>query len=224
MVRRSGLAAWRCDQTVRHSALEARGLLTTARGDRLEALYALAVYTGMRRGELLALRWSDVSLGEPGTESGVVRVRRTLSRTEDGNSVALGDKTKKSGRTIRLTPGAQDALKRHRTRQAEERLKTGSAYQDRALVFATRVGTPINPSNLRNRSFVPLLKKAGLPQITFHDLRHTTASLLFSKNVHPKFVQELLGHASVAFTLDTYFHMLPGMGGEAADAMGQALG
>jgi hypothetical protein len=73
------------------------------------------------------------------------------------------------------------------------RLKAGSAYQDRNLVFATRVGTPINPSNLRNRSFVPLLKKAGLPHITFHDLRHTTASLLFSKNVHPKFVQELSG-------------------------------
>jgi hypothetical protein len=86
------------------------------------------------------------------------------------------------------------------------------------------MATLINPSNLRNHSFAPLLKKAGLPQITFHDLRHTTASLLFSKNVHPKFVQELLGHASVAFTLDTYSHMLPGMGGEAADAMGDALG
>ena len=86
------------------------------------------------------------------------------------------------------------------------------------------MATPINPSNLRNRSFAPLLKKAGLPQITFHDLRHMTASLLFSKNVHPKFVQELLGHTSVAFTLDTYSHMLPGMGGEAADAMGDALG
>jgi integrase len=207
------------------SAQEARRLLATARDDRLEALYALAVHTGMRRGELLALRWSDVSLGEPGTEPGVVRVRRTLTRTEDGNSIALGEpKTKKSGRTVRLTPGARDALKRHRTRQAEEKLKAGSAYQNRDLAFATVIGTPINPSNLRNRSLTPLLKKAGLPQITFHDLRHTTASLVFSKNVHPKFVQELLGHASVAFTLDTYSHMLPGMGGEAADAMGNALG
>jgi integrase len=125
---------------------------------------------------------------------------------------------------VRLTPGARDALKRHHVRQAEEKLKAGSAYRDEDLVFATRVGTPINPSNLRNRSFAPLLKKAGLPWITFHDLRHTTASLLFSKNVHPKFVQELLGHASVAFTLDVYSHMLPGMGGEAADAMGEALG
>ena len=124
---------------------------------------------------------------------------------------------------MRLTPGVRDALKRHRTRQAEEKLKAGSAYQDRDLVFATKSGTPINPSNLRNRSFAPLLKKAGPPQITFHDLRHTTASLLFSKNVHPKFVQELLGHASVAFTLDIYSHMLPGMGGQTATAVEDAL-
>ncbi len=119
---------------------------------------------------------------------------------------------------------AWNALKRHRTRQAEDKLKAGSVYQDGDLVFATVCGTLITPSNLRNRSLAPLLKKAGLPQITFHDLRHTTASLLFSKNVHPKFVQELLGHASVAFTLDAYSHMLPGMGGEAADAMGEAPG
>ena len=154
----------------------------------------------------------------------MVRVRRTLTRTEDGKGITLGDpKTKKSGRTVRLTPRVRDVLKRHRTRQAEEKLKAGSAYQDRDLVFATKSGTPINPSNLRNRSFAPLLKKAGPPQITFHDLRHTTASLLFSKNVHPKFVQELLGHASVAFTLDIYSHMLPGMGGQTATAMEDAL-
>jgi len=91
-------------------------------------------------------------------------------------------------------------------------------------VFAGRNGGLINPSNLRQRSFKPLLRRAGLPQITFHDLRHTCASLLFQKNVHPKFVQELLGHASVAITLDTYSHMLPGMGSEAADAMAVALG
>jgi integrase len=103
-------------------------------------------------------------------------------------------------------------------------LRAGSAYKDGDFVFATKCGTPINPSHLRNRSFARLLKKASLPKITFHDLRHTTASLLFSKNVHPKFAQELLGHASVAFTLDTYSHMLPGMGGQAADAMGNALG
>jgi integrase len=123
-----------------------------------------------------------------------------------------------------LTPRAVEALKRHRARQAKEKLKVGGLYRDQDLVFAGEGGNPINPSNLRNRSFKPLLERAGLPRITFHDLRHTCASLLFQRNVHPKFVQELLGHASVAITLDTYSHMLPGMGSEAADAMGDALG
>jgi integrase len=117
-----------------------------------------------------------------------------------------------------------EALKRHRARQAEEKLNAGDLYWDQDLVFASQGGGFINPSNLRQRSFVPLLKRAGLPQITFHDLRHTCASLLFQRNPHPKFVQELLGHASVAITLDTYSHMLPGMGSEAADAMGGVLG
>jgi integrase len=105
----------------------------------------------------------------------------------------------------------------------EEIVRLGDIYDDQGLVFTSEPGTPINPSNLRQRSFRPLLKRAGLPQITFHDLRHTCASLLFQKNVHPKFVQELLGHASVAITLDTYSHALPGMGGEAADAIEELL-
>ena len=137
----------------------------------------------------------------------------------------LGEpKTRKSRRTVRLTQEAVEALRSHRVRQAEEKLRAGALYQDHGLVFAGERGGIINPSNLRNRSFVPLLRKADLPCITFHDLRHTCASLLFQRNVHPKFVQELLGHASVAITLDTYSHMLPGMGSEAADAMTEALG
>jgi integrase len=96
-------------------------------------------------------------------------------------------------------------------------------YVDEGLVFTTEVGTLINPSNLRQRSLAPLLKKAGLPHIRFHDLRHTTASLLLAKGVHPKFVQELLGHASIAITLDTYSHAVPGMGDQTAKAMEGAL-
>lgn len=183
-------------------------------------LYVLAVHTGMRSGELLGLKWADVDL-----ESGTVRVRRTLTRTEDGKRLTLGEpKTKKSRRTVRLTPRAAEALGGHRARQAEEKLWAGGLYGDRGLVFTGETGGIVNPSNLRNRSFRPLLARAGLPRITFHDLRHTCASLLFQRNVHPKFVQELLGHASIAITLDTYSHMLPGMGGEAADAIGEALG
>ncbi len=201
------------------SVYKARRLLEVARNDRLEALYVLAVHTGMRRGELLGLKWEDVDL-----DGSTIRVRRTLTRIDNGRRLALGEpKTKKSRRTVRLNTRAVEALQRHRARQAEEKLKAGGLYQDQGLVFAGEIGNLINPSNLRQRSFAPLLKRADLPQITFHDLRHTCASLLFSKNVHPKFVQELLGHASVAITLDTYSHMLPGMGGEAADAIGEAL-
>jgi integrase len=201
------------------SADEAKRLLEAAKGDRLEALYVLAVHTGMRRGELLGLKWEDVDL-----EGATVRVRRTLMRTDNGRRLALGEpKTKKSRRMVRLTEKAVEALRSHRARQAEEKLRIGSLCQDQGLVFAGEGGNFINPSNLRQRPFAPLLQRASLPQITFHDLRHTCASLLFQKNVHPKFVQELLGHASVAITLDTYSHMLPGMGGEAADAIGELL-
>jgi integrase len=199
------------------SAHEARRLLETTRGDRLEALYVLAVHTGMRRGELLGLKWAHVDL-----ENATVRVHRTLTRK--GTGYVLGEpKTKKSRRTVRLTQRAVEALKSHRVRQAEEKLRAGSLYSDQGLVFAGVGGGLINPSNLRQRSFTPLLEHADLPRITFNDLRHTCASLLFQKNVHPKFVQELLGHASVAITLDTYSHMLPGMGSETADAIGEAL-
>jgi integrase len=204
------------------SAPEARRLLEAARGDRLEALYVLAVHTGLRRGELLGLKWGDVDL-----EGGAVRVRRTQTRIDNGRRLALGEpKTKKSRRTVRLTPDAVGSLKRHAGRQRDEVEAAGELYEDRKLVFAGNGGNLINPSNLRQRSFAPLLNRAGLGDqgITFHDLRHTCASLLFQRNVHPKLVQDLLGHASVAITLDTYSHMLPGMGGEAADALGAALG
>jgi integrase len=190
---------------------EARKLLEAAGGDRLEALYLLAIHTGMRRGELLGLKWADVDL-----ENATVRVRRTLTRK--GTGYVLGvPKSKHSRRTVRLTQKAVEALRSHRARQAEEKLRVGGLYQDQGLVFARERGGIINPSNLRQRSFMPLLERAELPPITFHDLRHTCASLLFQQNIHPKFVQELLGHASVAITLDTYSHMLPGMDSEAAN-------
>lgn len=204
------------------SAEQARQLLETAQDNRLEALYVLAVHTGMRRGELLGLRWEDVDLD---AATPTVRVRRTITRKGKGGSYALGEpKTKNSRRTVRLTQRSAEAVRSHRTQQVQEKQRMGSLYQEQGLVFAGETGNIINPSNLRQRSFAPLLKRAGLPRITFHDLRHTCASLLFQRNVHPKFVQELLGHASIAITLDTYSHMLPGMGGEAADAMSEALG
>jgi integrase len=199
------------------SEAEARAFLDTARGDRFEPLYMLAISTGLRRGELLGLRWKDVDL-----ERGTLRVGRALVR-EAGRHVLGETKTRRGRRQINLTPRAVSTLKAHCKKQLEEKIKLTGLHRDHGLIFATRVGTPINPENLVNRSFKPLLERASLPEIRFHDLRHTCATLLLSKNVNPKIVSEMLGHATIAITLDTYSHVLPTMQESAARAMEDAL-
>jgi integrase len=199
---------------------EARAFLETAKvsGDPFEALYVLAITTGLRRGELLGLRWDDVDL-----ERGTLRVGRALVR--GGGRHTVGEtKTRRGRRQVNLTPRTVSALTAHRKRQLEERMRLSGLYEDHGLIFATGVGTPVNPEKLMKRSFKPLLKRAGLPEIRFHDLRHTCATLLLGRGVHPKIVQELLGHATIAMTLDTYSHYLPSMGDQASGAMGEALG
>jgi integrase len=202
------------------SETEVRAFLDVAResGDRFEALYVLAITTGLRRGELLGLRWDDVTM-----ERSTLRVGRALVR--EGGRHTLGEtKTRRGRRQINLTPRTVSTLKAHRKKQLEEKIKLTGLYKDHGLIFATRVGTPINPENLVNRSFKPLLERASLPEIRFHDLRHTCATLLLGRGVHPKLVQELLGHATIAMTLDTYSHYMPSMGDQAAGAMEDALG
>jgi integrase len=197
---------------------EARRLLEAAHADRLEALYVLAIHLGLRQGELLGLRWEDVDL-----EAGTLQVRRSLSVTKEGPAFTA-PKTTKSRRSVKLTTRAAEALREHLQRQLAEIEKMGDLYRDDGLIFSTTVGTPINPRNLTGRSFKPLLKRAGLPQrVRFHDLRHTAATLLLSRGVHPKLVQDLLGHATIAITLDTYSHVLQGMGDQTAVAMEDAL-
>lgn len=200
------------------TADEANRLIEAAAGDRLEAIYTVAIHTGLRQGELLALRWEDLDL-----EAGALRVRRTLTRTK--GTYSTGEpKTKKSRRTVRLTTGAVAALREHLERQLAEIDRLGSLYRPGGLVFANETGGIINPSNLRNRSFAKLLRRAGLPPDTrFHDLRHTCATLLLSRNVNPKVVSEMLGHATIAITLDTYSHVLPDMQEKAAKALEEAL-
>jgi integrase len=199
---------------------EARTFLDVARtsSDRFEPLYVLAITTGLRRGELLGLHWDDVDM-----ERGTLRVGRSLVR-ERGRHKVGETKTRRGRRQVNLTPRTVNVLKAHRKRQLEERMRLVETYEDRGLVFSTTVGTPVDPDNLVKRSFKPLLEKAGLPEIRFHDLRHTCATLLLGRSVHPKIVQELLGHATIAMTLDTYSHYLPSMGSQAAGAMGDALG
>jgi integrase len=199
---------------------EVRTFLEAAREDRLEALYVVAVTVGLRRGELLGLRWTDLKLdGES-----KLRVGRQLQRMRDGSGRRFVAPKGGKGRTIRLPARTVEALKAHRARQAEMKLKAGSLYQDGGLVFASEIGTALEPSNIDRRSFKPLLEKAGLPNIRFHDLRHSCATVLLSQGVNPKFVQELLGHADIKLTLGTYSHFLPSMGDQTANAMESALG
>ena len=196
--------------------------LEASRGERLEALYVLAVHCGLREGELLALRWEDVYLE---AVRPTMLVRRTLTRGEDGRGWVVGASTKSGkGRRVRLTRRAVTALKDHRKRQLEERMCLAGLWQDQGLVFAGETGSFINPSNLRNRSFKRIKARSGVREdLRFHDLRHNCATLLLSEGVNAKVVSELLGHASITITLNIYSHVLPDMQDSAADAMEAAL-
>ena len=198
------------------SPSEAQTFLEAIQGDRLEALYILALTSGMREGELLGLRWEDVNL-----PAGTLSVRRTLSITRQG--YIFEPPKNRKGRNIKLTAPAVGALKGHRAAQNEERLKLGSLWEDHGLVFPNQTGKPVHPWILMT-SFKKILKKAGLSEsIRLHDLRHTTATLLLGKGTHPKIVQELLGHTTISITLDTYSHVLPTMQDEAVANMEDAL-
>ncbi|MGB9886774.1 MAG: tyrosine-type recombinase/integrase [Moorellales bacterium] len=183
--------------------------------DRLGAAFLLDLGTGMRRGELLGLKWEDVNLKE-----GVIRVRRELVEAKDPETgkralIFQEPKSEKGRRSIPLPEWAVAALKAHRKRQLEEKLALGEAYQDHGLVFCTEKGTPIRPRNL-NRTFTRLKKRAGVDGVTPHGLRHTYATRLLELGEHPKVVQELLGHSQISLTLDTYSHVLPELKRQAA--------
>jgi integrase len=189
------------------TAEQARSFLKAAQGDRLEALlYVLAISTGMRQGELLGLRWQDVDLK-----------RRRLQLVRQL-------KNRQSRRAVLLPALAATALVDHRARQAAEREQQGGCWEEHGLVFPNTVGRALNPDNLRQRSFFPLLARAGLPRIRFHDLRHSCATLLLSEGVHPKIVSDLLGHSQIGITLDLYSHVTATMQAVAAEAMGRLLG
>ena len=202
------------------SPTQVRALLAEARGERNEAIYIAAIHRGLRKGELLGLKWTDLDL-----DGGTLSVRRSLKVTDHG--LGFGPtKNKASRRSVPLNKSVVAALKAHRLRQNEERLQLGELWEDQDLVFPNRVGKPINPSNLYNREYKPLLKRAGLEdeRFTFHSLRHTFASALCNKRVYPKVIQSLLGHSSITQTMDTYSHLMGGMGGEAVGGLDEAFG
>ena len=198
---------------------QVRGLLDAARDGPIEAIIAVAISTGLRRGELLALRWRDVDL-----DLGVLRVVGTLQRGYDRQLVISETKTARSRRQVELSGLAVDALRRHRAKQTELRLMLGDEWHDHELVFPNAIGKPQDGSHLLLGQFVPLLKRSGLPRIRFHDLRHTAATLLLGRGVHPKIVSEMLGHTTIGITLDLYSHVTPTMHREAARTMDELLG
>ncbi|WP_258359403.1 site-specific integrase [Moorella sulfitireducens (nom. illeg.)] len=182
--------------------------LDAAKGNRFEALFITVLGTGLRRGEVLGLRWEDIDL-----QNGLLTVQRTLEAAK-GKLKFVPPKTKTSKRTISLPSSVVEALKKHRIQQMQHKLRLGPMYQDQGLVFPSETGTPLNPDNL-DRYFKPILKKAGLPDIRFHDLRHTHATLLIKRGEDIKMVSQRLGHSDVAFTIRVYHHVMPNVEREA---------
>ena len=174
------------------TAEQAGLLLRAAEGDRIQALYVLAVTTGMRLGELLGLQWSNTNL-----KKGTLSVCHTLVEV-DGILTLSEPKTAKSRRSIDLPKMAVDALWEHK------RIQLAEGHGASSFVFCNTQGTPLRRSHLHRRSFKPLLELAGLPRIRFHDLRHTAATLMLTEGIHAKVVQERLGHSQISVTLDIY--------------------
>jgi integrase len=199
--RRGELRTWTAD--------ELRRFLDSLQDDRLCAAWRLAALTGMRRGEVLGLRWTDLDL-----DGGWLSVRQTLI-VVDNHPQLSQPKTARGERRVALDPGTVASLRVHRKAQAAERLAAGPAWTHSDLVFSHQDGAPLHPEYVR-RLFDRHLQQAGLPRIRFHDLRHTHATLALQAGVHPKVVSERLGHATVALTLDVYSHAIPAMQQDAA--------
>jgi integrase len=198
---------------------QARKLLDAARDSKFEALYVLSLTVGLRMGESLGLKWSDIDF-----DTKTLRVSRQLQRVREGGGLVFSEPKNASRRTVDLPQRAVESLRSHRKRQMEEQLGVGSKWQDYGLVFASGKGTPLDAQNIVNRHFKPLLKQAGMPDIRWHDLRHTYATLLLARGTHPTYVQKSLGHASVQLTLDRYSHWMPSMGRKTAEGIEEALG
>ncbi len=203
---------------------QARTFLEAAAGERLGPLYAIALTLGLRRGEALGLRWSDVDLIERRltVAQQVMRVGGPRVDGHRGHLEFAPVKTKKGRRTLPLPASLVDVLKAHRKRQLEERLRAGPAWKDLNLIFCTARGTPVEASALTS-DFKRLIRKAGLPDKPFHGCRHAVATALLSENTHPRLVMELLGHSKISITLDTYSHVIEKSMRGVADTMDRLL-
>jgi integrase len=199
------------------TADEARKFLAAANGHRLQALFELALHTGLRKGELLGLRWEDLDLA-----GGTASIRRTLQRTNSSGLTALPTKTKTSERRIALPTPCLGSLEQHRDRQRKEREAAGTGWKDSGYVFTRPDGSPIEGSTL-TRHFNTLIHRAKLRRIRFHDLRHSAATLLLEQGVELVVIKELLGHAHIGVTATVYAHVRLRLQRDAIDLLGHAL-
>ncbi|SDS58792.1 Site-specific recombinase XerD [Streptomyces sp. TLI_053] len=197
---------------------EARMFLAATSSHRLQALFELALRTGLRKGELLGLRWEDLDHG-----SGTASIRRTLQRTRTGGLTTLPTKTVSSERRIVLPAPCLLSLRAHRKQQAQEKEKAGAGWVDSRHVFTRPDGHPIEPATL-TRHFKALLRRAHLRQIRFHDLRHSTTTLLLEQGVELVVIKELLGHAHIGVTATVYAHVRLRLQRDAIHLLGRTLG
>lgn len=208
-------------RSVRHeitplTPLQATAFLAAVKGDRNEALYTVAIALGLRQGEALGLRWSDVNL-----DAGTLTVSVALQRV-NGILSLVEPKTRRSRRTVSMPPTVIASLRDHRIRQLEERLSSAGRWDESwNFVFPSTIGTPQDAGNVV-RQFHAALDKAGLPSLRFHDLRHTCASLLLAQG-QPRMIMDVLGHSQISLTLDTYSHVMPEMRKQAVDMMERLL-
>ena len=193
---------------------QAHTLLEEVRTHRLEALFTLAITTGMREGELLALHWQDMNL-----EDCSIQVKRAVSYLKGYGYVESEPKTAKSRRMIMLPVFVVAILRRHKSQQEEQRREVGSAWMEKDLVFTNALGYFYSASTLR-KVFRRFLVSIGLPHMRFHDLRHSAATILLAMNVHPKVVQEILGHSQIAMTLRCLFPRTPLLARRSDETMG----
>ncbi len=195
---------------------EARIFLAAMKGDRLEALYSVALTMGLRQGEALGLCWKEVDL-----EMGYLRVSKQLQRL-GGETRLVEPKTVRSRRTLALPASIASSLREHRDRQLKERVVAGDKWTETDLVFTTPTGKPIEATKI-SKDFHRHLDRAGLAQRRFHDLRHSCATFLLVQGVSPRVVMEVLGHSQISLTMNTYTHVLPELRRQAADRMDELL-
>jgi len=208
-VRRTDMQIWDEDDIAR--------FLEAAKGGPYYALFHTALYTGMRRSELLGLRWQDIDF-----ILSQIYVNRGLHHLKDGSYVFTEPKSTRSRRTIALSPSAFLVLHDHYEKCKLEGIMLGLPLSDNDLVFGTLEGKPLRPNTI-TRAWAILAARAGVKVIRLHDARHTHASLMLKQGIHPKIVQERLGHASIQMTLDTYSHVTPGLQQAAAERFDELL-